>query len=140
MSWNQDHNNALSGGTYMAFWRLYRNALRWFLVVLAWVHPTLILPRQELHAQWVTISHFGEFSWTFMKVLHVKMTHFWWIILNFMNCPTRWLCQFNIVHFHKYSWMFMKVHELSWIFMKIWGLFSSTFMKFHESSWNFSAG
>ncbi len=42
---------------------------------------------------------------------------------NFMNCPTRCLCQFNIVHFHE-----------------IRGLFSSTFMKFHEVSWIFSAG
>ncbi len=34
----------------------------------------------------------------------------------------------------------MKFHELSWMFMKIWGLFSSTFMNFHEFPWIFSAG
>ncbi len=42
------HFSAVSGGTYqshMAFWGLCRNALWWFLVVLAciWVQPTWIL-------------------------------------------------------------------------------------------------
>ncbi len=36
------HFSEVSGGTYfnMAFWRLHRNALQWFSVVLAWVQPT----------------------------------------------------------------------------------------------------
>ncbi len=39
------------------------------------------LPRREIHAHSVTLSHNGESSWTFMKIPDVKMTHFFWIIL-----------------------------------------------------------
>ncbi len=99
------------------------------------------VPRREVHAHSVTLSHNGESSWTFMKILDVKMTHFSWIIFIRENSPSAWsfmdfyqphLCHFNMSHFHENSWSFMNLHEISWIIRAFFHHISWTFMKIHE--------
>ena len=97
-----------------------------------------------------TFTHYGEYSWHFMKVPRMKITHFSWIIfLQNQKClfVPYLLGRLQADRYHSFlsvcagesqarspigSALVMKIHEISWIIGAFLHQISWTFVKIHE--------